>query len=116
LNMKIKHLNGAYFRAIINNKMEERILYDKIRDICEYELGEYTSWEDNLFQKGFIVTAQYCAEGGEQQKAYDTLLRLHNFYIGKESDESKLNYIDDLLDCVSGFVGNDNYKIWDKHL
>lgn len=96
--------------------MKKEELYIKIKDICEILTVNNSSWDKELFQKGFMIVTQYKKEGGEQQEAYNTLHVLYQKYAEQEIDETKMDYVADLLDCVCGWVGNEQYKIWDKYL
>lgn len=96
--------------------MKKEELYIKIKDICEILTVNNSSWDKDLFQKGFMIVTQYKKEGGEQQGAYNTLHVLYQKYAEQEVDETKMDYVADLLDCICGWVGNEQYKIWDTYL
>ena len=85
--------------------MKKEELYIKIKDICEILTVNNASWDKNLFQKGFMIVTQYKKEGGEQQEAYNTLHVLYQKYAEQTVDETKMDYIADLLDCICGWVG-----------
>ena len=85
--------------------MKKEELYIKIKDICEILTVNNDSWDKDLFQKGFMIVTQYKKEGGEQQEAYNTLHVLYQKYAEQTVDETKMDYIADLLDCICGWIG-----------
>ena len=77
--------------------MKKEELYIKIKDICEILTVNNASWDKDLFQKGFMIVTQ--------QEAYNTLHVLYQKYAEQTVDETKMDYIADLLDCICGWVG-----------
>ena len=63
-----------------------------------------------------MIVMQYKEEGGEQQEAYDTLHSLYENYAKDKEDETKMDYVADLLDYVCGWISNEQYKLWNKYL
>lgn len=96
--------------------MEKEELYNKIKSISEIQSANNSNWDINLFQKGIMIVIQYKEEGGEQQEAYDTLHSLYKNYAKNKEDETKMDYVADLLDCICGWIGSKQYKLWDKYL
>lgn len=96
--------------------MEKEELYNKIKSISEIQSANNSNWDINLFQKGIMIVIQYKEEGGEQQEAYDTLHSLYKKYAKNKEDETKMDYVADLLDCICGWIGSKQYKLWDKYL
>lgn len=95
--------------------MEKEELYNKIKNISEIQSINNSHLDINLFQKGVMIVMQYKEEGGEQQEAYDTLHSLYKNYANNKEDEAKMDYVADLLDCVCGWIGNEQYKLWNKY-
>ena len=64
------------------------------------------------FEKGFHWIVEYKNCGGSKQESYDTLLSLAKKY--RDEYELMFDLIGDWLDCISGWVGNKDYQIWNE--
>lgn len=95
--------------------MDKYILYKEIENLCEEVTGIDYDYSLQL-DKGFELISDYKKEGGSQTEAYDTLYQLHLIYMVHEEDEQKMNLVDDLLDCICGYIGNIKCRIWEKSL
>lgn len=95
--------------------MDKYLLYKEIESLCEEVTGIDYNYSLQL-DKGFELISNYKKEGGCQVDAYDILYPLHLIYMVHEEDEQKMNLIDDLLDCVCGYIGNVKYRIWKEPL
>jgi hypothetical protein len=83
-------------------------LYNNIQSLCE-QLAENNHSE--LFEKGYKIINQFKENNGNKQIAYDTIYELHLKYM--ENSENKMDLVDDWLDCICGWVGRPDLKLWE---
>jgi hypothetical protein len=67
------------------------------------------------FNAGRELIVNYKSQGGTQRAAYNALLALDNIYKKLHKDDI-CDIIEDVLDCICGWVGNKTSRIWDEYL
>ena len=81
----------------------DNLLLDNIHKICEQLNSDNFS---ELFNKGYQVIVEFKENNGTKIVAYDTIHELHIKYM--DTDEYKMDLVDDWLDCIVGYYAGKN--------
>lgn len=81
----------------------DNLLLNNIREISE-QLNKKNYSE--LFEKGHRIIVEFKDNKGNKDVAYNTIHELHLKYM--DTDEGKMDLVDDWLDCISGYYVGQN--------
>lgn len=91
----------------------EKRLYQTLENVCD-QLQDDNKVYYHLFSLGFEHLKAYKQAGGTIENAYNTI---HSLYLDNRERQGLLcEYKEDLLadwlDCICGFVGNPQLRLW----
>ncbi len=93
------------------HKVERNLIKD-IHKILKFDVTDKNFYE--LLEKGIICIKKYKNKGLSQESTYKTISEIKLLYdlLGMNS----WDLMDELLDCISGYIGNKNLWIWENYL
>jgi hypothetical protein len=86
--------------------METNTLFDELQRLL-LELKVQT--HEEVFARGRLLLLRFKERGGEKEVADDILNELMS---APGMTEERWDLLGDLLDCVHGWVGNPDWRIW----
>lgn len=86
-------------------------LVQEIVSMCE-RITAYGHYPDNLFMEAVSILKRHRDFGITQQIAYEAILPFYQTYPNGSAQEM---FINDILDCLSDFIGNKEYRIYDHN-
>ena len=110
-----KKKSKRYFeKDLVHRNMEKELLV-KIKDIAEMRIEKLDSIKIELLKICREILNEYKNNGGTQQKAYNTIIKLYKLY-DENKMESKYDFIGDVLDIIAGYIGNKEWLIWEEYM
>ncbi|KAF2509091.1 hypothetical protein [Flavobacterium foetidum] len=79
-----------------------------LHDIETILIELHNSNRSELFKKGHEKIEEFKNLGGNKEIAYNTVYKLHLKYMN--TDESKMDLVDDWLDCIAGCYSGNNIQ------